>query len=186
MTVSTLYKTLDEKIPRTLSCEWDNDGLMCCANGSKEVKKVLISLDVTGDIVDLACDNGYDLIVSHHPFIFKGIKSINDQSFICEKAIKLIKNEVSVFSFHTRLDALSGGVNDVLANACGIKNTVPFGEDNMGRIGELDDETALDALAKTVKEALGCKGIFVANGGRTCKKVALLGGGGSDYIGAAI
>ncbi len=186
MTASELYRILDQKIPRSLSCEWDNDGLMCCPNGDREIKKVLIALDVTGEIVERACAGGYDLIVSHHPFIFKGIKSIDSESFICDKAIKLIKNDVCVFSFHTRLDALTGGVNDALAKLCGVGNTQPFGEDGMGRIGTLACDTDLDELARTVKNALDCEGVFVADGKKKCRKVALLGGGGSDYIDAAI
>ena len=186
MTVSELYKILDKKIPRELSCEWDNDGLMCCPDGEREVKRVLIALDVTGEVTDFACAHGYDLIVSHHPFIFKGLKGIDEQSFVSKKAIKLIKNNVSVFSFHTRLDALSGGVNDVLASLLGIKNAVPFGDEGIGRIGELDSEIDIITLGKKVKDALGCDGVFVSDGGRKCHMVAVLGGSGDDDIFAAI
>ena len=186
MTVSELYRILDTKIPRALSCEWDNDGLMCCPDGKKEVKRVLIALDATADVIKTAIDGGYDLIVSHHPLIFKGIKGIADESLIGGKAIDLIKNGISVFSFHTRLDALEGGVNDTLAELCGVKKPVAFGEDAIGRIGDLSEPCDAYTLAKRVKEALGCEGVFVADCGRTCKKVAVLGGGGADDLDAAV
>ena len=128
MTVKQLYDILDSRIPRSLSCEWDNDGLMCCPNGEKEVKKVLIALDVTAQVVEYAISGGYDAIVSHHPFIFKGMKSINEESYISEKAIRLIQNGISVFSFHTRLDAVSGGVNDRLCELLELMSVQSFGE----------------------------------------------------------
>jgi dinuclear metal center YbgI/SA1388 family protein len=185
MTVSQLYKILNAKIPRELSCEWDNDGLMCCPDGQREVKRVLIALDVTAEVTKQAIDGGYDLIVSHHPFIFKGLKSINEENFLCDKAIALIKNNISVFSFHTRLDAVDGGVNDVLAALVGIKNAVPFG-DGIGRIGVLDEATDVSAFAKHVKDALGCDGVYVSDSGRACKSVAVLGGSGDSDLYAAM
>lgn len=186
MTVKQLYKELDRAIPTSLSCEWDNDGLMCCPNGQKEARRVLVTLDVTADAVQRAIDGKYDVIVSHHPFIFKGLKSVNDENFISDKAIKLIQNGISVFSFHTRLDATVGGVNDTLASLLELKNTESFGECGIGRIGELEKEMSGAALAELVKERLGAEGVLLANSGRPCKRVAVLGGEGGDDLYDAI
>ena len=82
MTVYELYEKLNAKIPSSLSCEWDNDGLMCCPDGSREVRRALVCLDVTSATVDAAIDGKYDVIVSHHPFIFKGLKSLDESDFI--------------------------------------------------------------------------------------------------------
>lgn len=71
MTVGALYAELEQRIPRALSCDWDNDGLMCCPDPTAQVKRVLVALDVTGDTVRTAAEGGYDLIVSHHPMIFR-------------------------------------------------------------------------------------------------------------------
>ena len=114
MNVRELYRALDYRIPRSLSCDWDNDGLMCCPNSNREVGRVLIALDVTSDTVEHAIKGGYDVIISHHPFVFKGLKSLVDDGGVSEKAISLIQNGISVMSFHTRLDAVEGGVNDKL------------------------------------------------------------------------
>lgn len=186
MTVTELYKFLDNKIPRSLSCDWDNDGLMCCPDSGREVKKVLITLDITADAVNVATEGGYDAIVSHHPFIFKGLKSLNGENFVASKAINLIKNGISVFSFHTRLDALDGGVNDCLAALLELKNTEAFGENDIGRIGELSSAISAEALAKKVKELLGAPGVLLSDSGRDCKKIALLGGEGGDDVSDAI
>lgn len=186
MTVKELYERLDLKIPRSLSCDWDNDGLMCCPDGKREVKKVLIALDVTADAVSEAISGGYDLIVSHHPFIFKGLKSVDDENFISEKAIRLIKSGISVFSFHTRLDAVCGGVNDCLASLLGLDDVEPFGECDIGRIGNLPSAISAEELAVKVKELLGAEGVLLADTGNMCQRIAVLGGDGGDDVFDAI
>lgn len=187
MTVIELYKYLDKTIPSSLSCEWDNDGLMCCPDANKEVRRVLVTLDVTAEAVDAAKRENCDLIVSHHPLIFKGLKSISPENYISAKAIELIKSSIAVFSFHTRLDALSGGVNDILAAKLGVKETTPFGCDGeaIGRIGVLDAPMSLDDFAVLVKKALGAPFVLAADAGKEVYRVALLGGEGGDDISAA-
>ena len=98
MKIRELYDSLEALIPRDLSCEWDNDGLMCCPDGEREVKRVLVALDVTDKVCDEAIRGGYDVIVSHHPFIFKGLKSINGDDHISAKAIKLISSGIAVMN----------------------------------------------------------------------------------------
>ena len=186
MTVYQLYRYFDELIPKTLSCDWDNDGLMCCPDASREVKKVLVALDATADVVAEAIEGGYDAIITHHPFIFKGLKSITEGNFIASKGIDLIRAGISVFSFHTRLDASVGGVNDVLASVLGIKNTTPFGEVDMGRIGTLDAPMSAEEFARVVKNALGVPAVNLSTCGKPCYRVAVLGGGGDSEVGAAM
>ena len=140
MTVMELYKALDAAIPRALSCEWDNDGLMCCPDPNKQVERVLIALDITEEVVDDAIEGGFDVILSHHPIIFKGLRAVEPSNAVARKTIKLIQNGIAAMSFHTRLDALTGGVNDVLAARLELQNTEPFGVDPIpiGRVGELE------------------------------------------------
>ena len=96
MTVKEFYNKLTELYPESLSCEWDNDGLMCCADTSAEVKKVLVTLDVTDEALHYARDNGFDVILSHHPMIFKGLKAVCDNSLTGSRAVFAIKNGISV------------------------------------------------------------------------------------------
>ncbi|MEE1115696.1 MAG: Nif3-like dinuclear metal center hexameric protein, partial [Clostridia bacterium] len=126
MTVKELYKFLDSRIPSALSCEWDNDGLMCCTEPNRAVKKVLVALDITDDVIDRAIEGGYDVIVSHHPLIFHPIKNITAGESVPNRLIKLVKSGISAMSFHTRLDSLDGGVNDELAKCLGLNNIKPF------------------------------------------------------------
>ena len=138
MTVKELYEILSARIPESLSEEWDNDGLMCAPDGTREVSRVLLALDVTEELVDYAIEQGFDLIVSHHPLIFKPVSAINEQNHVARKLIKLIENEIAVFSFHTRADKVKGGVNDRLAELLGIECARPFGEGELGRIGVVE------------------------------------------------
>ena len=159
MTVKKLYEKLCERIPESLSCEWDNDGIMCASDCSAEVNNVLIALDVTEEIVDYAISRNFDLIISHHPLIFKPISAITEQNHISRKIIKLITNNVSVFSFHTRADKVEGGVNDLLADYIGLVDVEPFGEDGLGRIGTLPDERELENFAEDIKMQLGADSV---------------------------
>lgn len=183
-----LYKYLDSVIPSSLSCDWDNDGLMCCGDPDKEIKKVLIALDITERTVEHAVNGSFDVILSHHPMIFKRIGAIEPSVGSAKKAIRLIKNDISAMSFHTRLDALEGGVNDILCTRLGVKGAVPFGPDGeeMGRIGMLDAPITLDEFCKNVKEAIGAPIVLSSSCGKTVQKVALLGGDGKDFVSSAI
>ena len=73
-TISEIGRFLDELLPRSLSASWDNDGLMVCTDPNKKVSKILFSLDITSDAIRYASDIGADLILSHHPLIFRGIR----------------------------------------------------------------------------------------------------------------
>ncbi len=188
MKIKELYAFLDSNIPLSLSCDWDNDGLMCCPDGNAEVEKVLVTLDITDEAIDRATKEGCQLIVSHHPLIFKGLKAVSEESAVSARTIKLIKNSISAFSFHTRLDALRGGVNDILANALGLENTIPFGNagEEIGRIGSLSAPCSAEEFSAKVKSALGVPAVQLADAGKKVTRVAVLGGSGSDDVAAAI
>lgn len=186
MTVKELYRFLDNRIPRALSCEWDNDGLMCSPDLEREVKCVLLALDVTKDTVKFAKECGADVILTHHPLIFKPLKCVNDELFAANKVIRLLDGGVSVFSFHTRLDALRGGVNDALAEKLCVREieALPDDPDMIGRIGYVN-ETEIGDFAAFVKEKLGCRTVKCIDSGRKVVKVALCGGDGKDLLKAA-
>ncbi len=185
MTVAELYQELNERIPPSLSCEWDNDGMMCCPDRGREVRRVLVALDVTGDVVQVATEQNYDVILSHHPFIFKGLKNLDEENFIPAKAIKLIGAGISVMSFHTRLDAVEGGVNDVLADVLGLSELSCFGEGNMGRIGMLQKTLTPQDFAAFVRNRLEVPFVLLADAGIPVRRVAVLGGEGGGDIFAA-
>jgi dinuclear metal center YbgI/SA1388 family protein len=187
MTVRELYAFFEERIPRELSCDWDNDGLMCCADSEREVRRVLIALDITAAVVERAVKEGYDLILSHHPLIFRPLKALTRKDAVANKVITLLLSGISAMSFHTRLDAVTGGVNDVLASRLGLLNVEPFGDngETIGRIGTLSEPMTAEAFAKLVKSVTGAEYVLLSDAGLPVYRVALLGGGGSGDLPAA-
>ncbi len=184
MKIGELYEKMSAYFPKELSCDWDNDGLMCCPDRERTVKKALCVLDITESAVDYAIENSFDLIVSHHPLIFRPLSSVDYEKYPSKKIIKLLQNGISAFSFHTRADCVSDGVNDMLAEILEIENVASFGEDGMGRIGDLAEPCTLSAFAKLVKEKLDAPYVNYC-GENQVKKVALLGGDGKDFVMAA-
>lgn len=188
MKVIELYNELTKIIPTSLSCAWDRDGLESCPEPERQVKKVLIALDTTNEVIDRAIEEGTDVIVSHHPLFFGGLGNINALTFDGARAVKLAKNGIATMSFHTRLDALEGGVNDILAERIGLQGVEIVGEERIVRVGELENEMSVCEFGHLVKEKLSCGDgereahIAVCSAGRSVKRVALLGGSGGDDI----
>ena len=183
MTVRELYDLFDARFPVSLREGWDNDGLMLCPDPDKEVKRVLIALDATRQVADYAVQNGFDLILTHHPMIFHPLTALTPEHHVARKAMLLLQNGISVFSFHTRLDAAEGGVNDTLASLLGLSAVSPFGEgeSQMGRIGTLPTPMPLDKFAEFVKRTLHSDCCLYA-GNRMASRVAILGGDGKDFV----
>ena len=182
MKIYEVIEKLDLLFPKSLSEEWDNDGCMLTLDKDAEIKGVITTLDVTDEAVDKAIEVGANLIVSHHPMIFKPLKNL-DTSALSKKIEKLIKNDISVLSYHTRFDSAKDGMNDRLAQKLCLKNPQPFGlpgEIPMGRIGEWEECTP-EEFAKKVSKLLSSD-VLLYKGNRTIKKVAILGGGGKDFI----
>ena len=186
MTVKEIYDRLSSRIPEHLSEEWDNDGLMCATDESRNVRRVLVTLDVTEDIVDYATAHKFDLIVSHHPLVFRPIASLTEESNVGRKLIKLIKQDVAVISLHTRADKVEGGVNDILCDILKIKEAIPFGEGDLGRVGDLEEEMGMEDFSYLLKGLLYADGVRIADACIPVKRVAVVGGDGKDFVKDAI
>ncbi|MBR2930881.1 MAG: Nif3-like dinuclear metal center hexameric protein [Clostridia bacterium] len=182
MTVREIYSRLSERIPESLRESWDNDGVMCSSDEAREVRRALVTLDVTEEVVDYAVANHFDLVLSHHPLIFRPLPSLTEDSHVARKVIKLIKHDVSVISLHTRADKVEGGVNDTLCELLGIKDAIPFGEGDLGRIGTLDEELNMEDFSYMVKDLLGAEGLLVADACIPIQRVAVVGGDGKGYV----
>ncbi|MDP8231336.1 MAG: Nif3-like dinuclear metal center hexameric protein [Candidatus Zophobacter franzmannii] len=119
-TIKDILNKMNVLAPTQIAYSWDNVGLML-GDPNWEVKKILLTLDVTPNAIKKAIDAGVDLIIAHHPFIFRPIKSVTDPKFI-----SLIENRIGVISFHTNLDLVVGGVNTSLAKALGLTDWQPL------------------------------------------------------------
>ncbi len=185
VTANDIIKKLEQTAPKELCCEWDNVGIMS-GDGSKSVSTVLVALDCTENVIDEAIAKGADMIITHHPFIFKSIKNLDYSNPLSRRIAKVIKNDLLVYSAHTNLDIADYGTNYTLAKLLELENTkglVPMGEGAyMGRIGELREEMTFSELIAFVKDKL-CAEYITVNGDmpRSIKKVALCTGAGADY-----
>ena len=185
-TVRQINALLDEIAPPQLSEPWDNDGIMLCDNLDKEVRKVLFALEVRQSTAQYAAENGFDLIITHHPLIFKPLSRVCGHSY--ELLAALIKNGISVLSYHTRFDKASGGMNDALSELLELKDVSPLGEDGLGRIGRLQSELTCAQFGLFAKEMLGCENVMMSrcDACKRIKRVAVVGGAGKDYIYEAV
>ena len=192
MTIREFYSALDARFPRSLSWEWDNDGISCAPDLNAPVKGIYISLDPTEDAVDAAVESGCNVLLTHHPMLFRGLKTVDGHDTGSRKVIRLIQNGITAMAFHTRLDAADGGVNDALAARLGLTDVIPFGDhDNpagkpIGRVGDLPHEMTAEEFAETVKAALNLPALVFAGCGKPVRRVAVLGGAGDDDIPAAV
>ncbi len=116
-----IIEYLQELAPLHLAEDWDNVGLIV-GSRHKEVKRVMLCLDATLKVVEEAVECKADMIISHHPLIFRGLKKLNDDSIVGKRIIKLVQNNISIYSAHTNLDTCECGVNQKLAEALGLQN----------------------------------------------------------------
>lgn len=185
MTVTEFYRALSEQIPPSLSCEWDNDGLMCAPEPDRPVRRVLVTLDITDAAIEAAVATNADAILSHHPLIFRGIRHLEPSDAVPKRCIALCRAGIAALSFHTRLDAVEGGVNDALAGALGLTDFRVLGEHTpLGRIGTLPQPLTGPQLAQLVAERLGTPGVLLSDAGNLIRRVAVVGGEGGDFVSA--
>jgi dinuclear metal center YbgI/SA1388 family protein len=176
-----VYQYLEDYFPKSDSEPWDCDGLDVCVNPDAEIKKIILALDVTSDVIDFAETEKANLIVSHHPFLFDKINVIDSSTATGKKVISLIKKDISAISYHTRLDKHEGGVNDSLCNALGLvpEYKVCDGLVNICYVKNTDFEE----FARNVENKLNAKIRWFNNNGKVFK-VALCGGGGKSCVDA--
>lgn len=167
--------------PTDSAMDFDNVGLLVGDKNTK-VRKVLVSLDITGEVVNEAQKLCCELIISHHPVIFNPLKRLDTNS----APYLLAKYGISALCMHTNLDLSEDfGVNICLANAVGVKNAVKSDKGECLFVGELEEETEMKAFTENVKSALDCKGLRYTDVKKSVKKVAVSSGAGGSEIFAA-
>ena len=173
---------MESKYPKELAYEWDNVGLQV-GTLNQVSKKVLITLDVTKDVIKEAIHKKADLIISHHPLMFKPMSSIVFDTPKGWMIKNLVKNNISVYSAHTNFDQADGGMNDILAEAMEIKNPKLLDEhDNIGRYGEIEEMKITD-FVKKLKTTFGLNTVkIIGNDKKKIKTVGVSGGSGSHHM----
>lgn len=177
-TVREIYNFIDSIAPFNTAEEWDNSGLLV-GDENKIVNKIIFALDCTNAVIEQAISCGADLVITHHPVIFKPISEVSADSLV----YKLIKNDLSIICAHTNYDKAIEGVNDILCYSVELEKFVHI-DGTCLNVGELSNEMNSDEFAKSVKSKLN--GIVRYNSiEKSVKKVAVCSGSGSDYLSLA-
>ena len=179
-TVADILNFIETLAPTSLKMDWDNVGLLC-GSKSASVTKILVALDPFEHVCNEAAAWGAELIVTHHPIIFRPLPNVTDKTSIGRGLMTLCRHGINAVNAHTNLDCAPGGVNDVLAQTLGLHNieVIPGGIPNLLRMGDVDEQP-LSQFLSTVKDHLGCDGLRYVDGGKPVHRVAVGGGACAD------
>ncbi|MFO7708926.1 MAG: Nif3-like dinuclear metal center hexameric protein [Desulfobacterales bacterium] len=165
--LKVIVRILEAVAPAALAEPWDNVGLQV-GDPEAAVSRIWVALDAGPDVIRAGGDAGVDLIITHHPLVFKALKRIDLNTPTGAAIGHAVRHGLAVVSLHTNLDAVAGGLNDLLGQRLGLKRMRPLcAEDRrsagvgpgIGRIGELSRPQRLDALARDVKKRLGAAAV---------------------------
>ena len=190
MKVKEIISVIEDFAPLSIQESWDNSGL-CVGSPEDEVTSVLIGLDCTPELVDEAVACGADMIVTHHPLIFKGVKKISPDDRTGEAIIKAIRAGISLYAAHTSADKVLAGVSGAMAARLGLKNVRILDEDGegtgLGTMGEFERPMTAAEAVDFVKERFSLKAVRTSRP-LDCmiEKVAMCGGSGGSLIGSAM
>lgn len=180
MKLKELASYLSNLYPKDLKASYDNVGLMV-GSYEKDVKIVLLALDLTKEVMDEAKLENVDLIITHHPLLFHPLSCINLNEDLGSIINDLIKNDIANYSLHTNFDSVK--MNDYLGDLIGLKNKEILSlNDNIGVYGEID-KSSLDDFIQKVKSVLNIESCdYYGTTNIEIKRVGIIGGSGSDYF----
>ena len=193
-TVADILQFIDDLAPFSTKMDWDNAGLLC-GRKDKHVKKILVALDPFRNVIQEAIDICADLIVTHHPLIFRDpLMQVNEDTEAGRCVLTLVEHGIAAINAHTNLDVAPGGVNDVLAATLGLTQAEVMNPEGVTVDGKpygllrcgFVEEQPLEAFLAHVKQALRCDGLRYVNGGKPVRRVAVGGGSCADGMHEAL
>ncbi|NLM35742.1 MAG: Nif3-like dinuclear metal center hexameric protein [Clostridiales bacterium] len=186
-----VIKVLEKFAPPKLKEEYDNVGLMV-GDTNAEISSVLVSLDTTLDVIQEAKEKGCELILSHHPLLFRKPNSITEETLLGKKIRLAVKNNINIYASHTNLDVVEDGINDLIVSLLGFdKGLVMEGsamasnkeKEGIGRLIDLKKPISLEDLCNKVKEDLKLSYIrYSGEPSWMVNKIAIINGSGQDYF----
>ncbi|MBR3972479.1 MAG: Nif3-like dinuclear metal center hexameric protein [Oscillospiraceae bacterium] len=188
-TVKDVLTYVESLAPRYMKMDWDNVGLLC-GRKTQPVTKILVALDPFEGVCREAANWGAELIVTHHPIIFRPLKAVTDETSIGRSIQLLCEKGISAINAHTNLDCAPDGVNHRLAALLGLseiqvveamgtdENGIPYGLLRSG----ITEEQPLSAFLAHVKDTLHCDGLRYVDSGKPVRKVAVGGGSCADAM----
>ncbi|MCQ2492181.1 MAG: Nif3-like dinuclear metal center hexameric protein [Lachnospiraceae bacterium] len=189
MKMFELMELLESFAPQRYACSWDNVGLLV-GRKDQEIKKVIVALDATNDVVARAIEEKADLIITHHPMIFSSMKRVNDDGFLGTKIMDLVEHHIAEFAMHTNFDVI--GMADLAGRYLGfpedaevfeVTECVDGKEEGIGRMADLECEMTLAECAEFVKKALKLEQVLVfGNEKKMVKKAVISPGSGRSMF----
>ena len=197
MQCKDIIKIIEQDYSPRYALSWDNVGLLA-GRDDKEVANIYVALDATDEVVDEAILAGADMLVTHHPLIFSGMKQVNNQNFIGRRVLRMIQDDISYYAMHTNFDAAPGCMADLAAKKLGLTDCEvleKMGETGdgtsygIGCTGRFEQPMTLRAAAEQVKEAFGLPYAAVfgeLDGEAVIQKAAVCPGAGGSTMGEAL
>ena len=186
MKLYEIIDVLEKEFPANLAYEWDNVGLLI-GDKNRDIKKVLLVLDVTVDAIKKAIEAGAELILSHHPIMFSPVKKITPETTDGTIIMKALENKISVYAAHTNCDVATGGINAYLAGLFELANAEDLEENGLGRIGEIKEDVSFGDFIEVVKRKLNTPCVRICGDIKhKIKRVAVGSGACADSINVAI
>lgn len=180
---------IEQRFPKEYALDWDNVGLLA-GRDDKEVRCIYIALDASDEVIHAAARQGADMLVTHHPLIFSGMKRITNQDFIGRRILGLIRRDISYYAMHTNYDVL--GMAALSGSMIGLKQPEALevtceAQEGIGRIGQLEKAVSLKQCCEDVKRAFHLESVRVfGNPDRTVERIAICPGSGKSVIGEAL
>ena len=187
--VKDVTKVIEEFAPLSIQEKWDNSGL-CIGSPDSPVTSVLLGLDCTPELVDEAVECGADMIVTHHPLIFSGLKKISPDNMIGKAVFKAIKAGISIYAAHTNADKVIAGVSGAMAAKLGLKDVEILSDEGegtgLGVVGNLPEPLTVEQAVELVKNSFSLSALRASRPleGKI-ERVAMCGGSGGSLIAAA-
>ena len=186
MRVKDIIKVIEDFAPLSIQEGWDNSGL-CVGSPEDDVTSVLLALDCTPELVDEAVACGADMIVTHHPLIFSGLKKISPDDMVGEAVIKAIRAGISIYAAHTSADKVLEGVSGAMAAKLGLVNVTVLDEDGegtgLGAVGDLPQPMTAEQAVAFVKDRFALKAMKTSRpSDGMISRVAMCGGSGGSLI----
>lgn len=180
---------IEQRYPKEYALDWDNVGLLA-GRDDKEVRCIYIALDASDEVIHAAAQQGADMLVTHHPLIFSGMKRITNQDFIGRRILELIRRDISYYAMHTNYDVL--GMAALSGNMIGLKQPEALeitgeAQEGIGRIGQLEKAVSLRQCCEDVKRAFHLESVRVfGNPDHIVERIAICPGSGKSVIGEAL
>ncbi|WP_353990309.1 Nif3-like dinuclear metal center hexameric protein [Pediococcus argentinicus] len=192
MKAADLISTFEDFAPQSLAVSGDPIGVQI-GDVNREIKRVLVTLDVRPEVVQEAVEQKCDMIFSHHPVMFRSARNLDFRNSQNKMYGDIISNNIFVYSAHTNLDSANPGMNDWLAHALKLTDVKPLlsiegPKHGMGRIGDLVQAQPLKDFVSDAKSAFGVSGVRLTSNdvNQQVKRVAVLGGDGGKFYPEAI